>query len=88
MNMKVWAVIITVVVAAIILSGCMALNCYKKDPHDYVPGWSDNRLEFGQSYKLLVLHDVAGVPHPHTNTVPGWYSTSNGVPIDYVVMCK
>ena len=68
-----------------VLVGC---TCVTKDPHDYLPGWSDNRLEFGQSYKLLVLHDVAGVPHPHTNTVPGWYSTSNGVPIDYVVMCR
>ena len=77
--------LLLVLTLLLILVGC---TCVTKDPHDYLPGWSDNRLEFGQSYKLLVLHDVAGVPHPHTNTVPGWYSTSNGVPIDYVVMCK
>ena len=62
-------------------------SCTVKDPHDYLPGWSDNKLEFGQSYSLLILVDVDGSNHYHMNTIPGWYST-DGVHIDNVVMCK
>ena len=62
-------------------------TCTIKDPHDYLPGWSDNKLEFGQSYSLLILVDVTGTNYYFINTIPGWYST-NGAPIDYTVMCK
>ena len=61
-------------------------TCTIKDPHDYLPGWSDNKLEFGQSYSLLILVDVNGTNHYFINTIPGWYSADK--PIDYTVMCK
>ena len=61
-------------------------RCEFKDPQDILPGWSDNRLEFGQSYSLLILVDTDGSNHYFINTIPGWYAID--VPIDYVVMCK
>ena len=61
-------------------------HCVVKDPHDYLPGWSDNKLEFGQSYSLLILVDTDGSNHYFINTIPGWYSIDK--PIDYTVWCK
>ena len=78
--------LLLVLTLLLILVGCA---CVTKDPHDYVPGWSDNRLEFGQSYKYLVLVPEGGGWLTYTvflDTEPGWYSIDR--PIDYVVMCQ
>ena len=75
---------ILIVLLLLAMVGC---TCVTKDPHDYLPGWSDNRLEFGQSYSLLILVDTDGSNHYFINTIPGWYST-DGAPIDYTVWCK
>lgn len=68
-----------------ILVGC---TCVTKDPHDYLPGWSDNRLEFGQSYEYLRIVGENGRGWWFKHTRPGYYGTLDGMPIDYVVMCK
>ena len=77
--------LLLVLTLLIVLSGCA---CVTKDPHDYVPGWADNHLEFGQSYDVLTLVGENGMPSVFFNTAPGWYQTEDLGNIDYVVMCK
>ena len=73
--------ILFVIVILVLLAGC---NCVVKDPQVVLPGWSDNMLEFGESYDVLIL--VGETNHFFFNTSPGWYSIPE--PIESVVMCK
>ncbi len=63
-------------------------ECIIKDPHDFVLGWQDSVVEFGQSYKVLMFHTVEGKSFYFFNTSPGWYRTPDLSYIDYVVMCR
>ena len=83
-----WAVVITLVVVAIILSGCLGLNCTYKDPQVALPGWVGNQVEFGESYEIMGLRDEFGTWTYFLYTSPGWYGTQDGSNIENVMMCQ
>ena len=90
MNAKIrnlFILVLTLIVLMYAVSTCAVANCYMKDPHDYVPGWEDSRLQFGKSYTLL-LFQARDRNFIWINTSPGWYETPDGSNINYVVMCK
>ena len=57
-------IVVAIGLLAIVLVGSfkeyITSVCVVKVPQDVLPGWSDNRLEFGESYRVLTLFDVLG----------------------------
>ena len=71
------------VLLMLVMVGC---TCVTKDQQEVLPGWSDNKLEFGQSHEVLVLIGESGLPYTFFETTPGWYSISE--PIENVMWCE
>lgn len=96
MNRGFWILILLCLIAIVIMFlprgagasvdsvGC---TCVTKDPHDYVPGWEDSKVELGNPYFMVILRNLDGERFFFFNTSPGWYATPDGSNIDYVVWC-
>jgi len=83
-------VILIALLCAVFVTGVIAVSikdtCMNKDPQVVLPGWRDNRLEFGNSYSLLVFLAENGNYYFFQNTSPGWYQIPSN--IENVWMCN